>query len=290
MLAQSFTAAAGFRASGGAVMSAGSELFDAPQPAQHIGRQRAGILRALAAVMLMVIFTAVAPTAFAATFHAVIIGQTSDPNIGASVNADVGMSIDFANGVGQHFDDSNVRVLTGTEATPARVRAEISRLGIGIDDFLFIYYSGHGDTSRREGSPWPWLAIGIEGYDLLTEARKLVAPRKLVVFDACNGTQQMPTRRKPASGGDFQPAQVARLIKSLKGDVVVTSSKAPFASYADVNGRGSRFSVEFFSIMADVLGSPVSDIGWGEILNKAVWQTENVGSKKQTPHFGLTGQ
>lgn len=236
------------------------------------------------------LFAVASSASHAATFHAVIVGDTGDPKIRASVNADVGMAIDFANGVGQHFDDSKVSVLTGTDATPARVRAEISRLGIGIDDFLFIYYSGHGDTSRREGSPWPWLAIGIEGYDLLAEARKLVAPRKLVVFDACNGTQQMPARRKPASGGDFQPAQVARLIKSLEGDVVVTSSKAPFASYADVNGRGSLFSVVFFSVMADVLGSPVSEMGWGEILKKAVRQTENVGSKKQTPYFGLTGR
>jgi len=242
----------------------------------------------MVAVLFALLNTQAATPACAATFHAVIVGQTSDPSIGASVNADVGMAIDFANGVGKHFEDSDIRVLTDQEATDARVRATISRLDIGFDDFLFIYYSGHGDTSRREGSPWPWLAIGMEGYDLLMEANKLATPRKLVVFDACNGSQEMPTRRRPASGGDFQPAQVARLIKSLKGDVVVTSSKAPFVSYADSNGRGSRFSVGFFYIIADVLGSPVSDVGWGEILKRAVQQTVTVGKKKQTPYFLAT--
>ena len=252
------------------------------------GRRCAGYLPAMVAVLFALLNTLAATPACAATFHAVIVGQTSDPSIGASVNADVGMAIDFANGVGQHFDDSDIKVLTGREATAARVRATISRLDIGLDDFLFVYYSGHGDTSRREGSPWPWLAIGMEGYDLLMEANKLATPRKLVVIDACNGSQQMPARRKPASGSDFQPAQVARLLKSLKGDVVVTSSKAPFVSYADSNGRGSRFSVEFFSILADVLGSPISNIGWREILKKAVQRTENVGQKKQTPYFKST--
>ena len=252
-------------------------------------RRRSGILGALA-VLLVAAFTLASSAANAAKLHAVIIGQTSAHDIGASVNADVGMAIDFANGIGQHFDDSQVQVLIGEEATPARVRAAISRLDIGLDDFLFIYYSGHGDTSQKEGSPWPWLAIGIEGYDLLTEARKRAAPRKLVIFDACNGSQEMPARRKPASS-EFQPAQVARLIKSLKGDVVVTSSKAPFVSYADAKGFGSRFSVAFFSVMGDVLGSPTSIESWGEMMRKVVTETENVaGTKKQTPKFLMTKQ
>ena len=252
------------------------------------GRRCAGYLPAMVAVLFALLNTLAATPACAATFHAVIVGQTSDPSIGASVNADVGMAIDFANGVGQHFDDSDIKVLTGREATAARVRATISRLDIGLDDFLLIYYSGHGDTSRREGSPWPWLAIGMEGFDLLMEANKLVTPRKLIVFDACNGSQEMPARRRPASGSDFQPAQVARLIKSLKGDVVVTSSKAPFVSYADSNGRGSRFSVEFFSTLVDEFSSSVSVNGWSEILRSTRSRVENLGHNKQTPYFAFT--
>ncbi len=266
------------------------EPFVAMQPVQYVGKQRVGFLHVFAAAMLMIVLIAFAPRVVAAKFHAVIIGQTNAPDIGASAAADVSMAIDFANSVGQHFDDNHVDVLTGTDATPARVRAQISQLDIGLDDFLFIYYSGHGDSSRRGGSPWPWLAIGIEGYDVLRETRKLVAPRKLIVFDACNGTQQMPARRKPASGGGFQPAQVERLIKSLRGDVVVASSKAPFVSYADVNGRGSRFSAVFFTTMSDVFSSPASNMGWSEILNRTVLQTESVGTMKQTPLFELTEQ
>ena len=108
----------------------------------------------MVAVLFALLNTLAATPACAATFHAVIVGQTSDPSIGTSVNADVGMAIDFANGVGQHFDDSDIKVLTGREATAARVRATISRLDIGLDDFLLIYYSGHGHLDHWKKGYW----------------------------------------------------------------------------------------------------------------------------------------
>src|SRR5690606_23846013 len=43
-----------------------------------------------------------------------------------------------------------------------------------------------------------------------------------------------------------------------------------------------------FSTMIDVLGAPDSIMVWNGILNKAAQETENVGTKKQTPYFRLT--
>ena len=263
-------------------------------PERHGGRSKPPRLRRVFVTLLhiMILCVLAASTAAnAATFHAIMIGDTHAADIGKSVQADVRMARNFANGLAEHFQTKNIHVLTGKDATPQGVKTAISRLDLGLDDFLFLYYSGHGTTSRSD-SPWPLLGLGegIEAQELLLHVGNKVPSRYLAVFDACNGAEEMPARRSPASF-DFNAEQVQRLIKSLKGNVIVTSSKAPYVSYADAGGRGSRFSTAFFSTVADVLTSPASTAKWDQILTNVVQQTENAaGTKKQTPKFLMTRQ
>lgn len=269
-------------------------LSDTPQSAQRIGMRRAGMLHALAAMMLMVIFAAVAQVASAATFHAIIVGDTNDRSIGKSVTADIRMAKNFAEGVAAHYGNKHIIALTGTKATPTQVTQALRSLNLQSDDFMFFYYSGHGDTSQT-GSPWPRLIFGGSELDarnaILRSITNKVSERHLVLFDACNGSQEMPPRRQPASSG-FQAHQVERLFKSVTGSIIATSSQAPYVSYADsdTSGKsaGSRYSVELFSVLGDALTSPGNTSSWSELLGQAAQRTQAAGRNKQVPKYAVT--
>ena len=142
----------------------------------------------------MLLFLLANSLASAETFHAIIISETSDPKIQQSVQTDARLAVEFARKVGRHFDTSSISVLTGEDASKSTVQAAIASLSLDHDDFVFIFYSGHGDRSGV-AAPWPNISLlegSLEGIDLLLRLSGQPSLRHLVVFDACNGTNEMP--------------------------------------------------------------------------------------------------
>lgn len=226
------------------------------------------------------------------TFHAVLVGDTQDASIGASAVHDVEMATRFADGVARHYDDRRITVLTGARATPNNIKRTVAALELDLEDFVFLYYTGHG-TSGTDGSPWPKLVMGsgeVDARDVLLDIQKHAPMRLLAVFDACNGEQEMPTRRRPASA-DFRPEHVKSLFHAMRGTVVITSSGAPYVSYADPKGRGSRFSNELYGYLADVLSAPVPPPSWERILADVSSRTGKSDPKRpQVPKFAISPQ
>lgn len=225
----------------------------------------------------------------AATFHALIVGETSDQGLESSVHSDVNLARRFAERVGDHFDSKSIHYFVGMKASAAKLRQAISDLSLESDDFVFFYYSGHG-TRSRAGAHWPQLALVdelVEGRDLLKDLQRKSSLRNLVVFDACNSDASLPPARAPASAS-FNALQIDRLFKNIKGSVIITSSEPGTDSYADSNGGPSQFSREFFQVMSDTLPANTEN-SWRSLLDLVKERVElNEKYEKQIPKYDLT--
>lgn len=185
--------------------------------------------QALGAAFLLVS----SPLVSAETFHAIIIGETSDPKIAPSVSADIELAQGFAAEVGRHFDSTSITLLEGGSASRREVERAFQELDLDSDDFVFVFFSGHGDQSAA-GAPWPRIGLvdngSVEGMDVLLWLAQQSSLRHLVAFDACNGTAELPPARQPASAA-FRAEHVERLFKDMDGSIVITSSEPGHVSY-----------------------------------------------------------
>jgi hypothetical protein len=75
---------------------------------------------------------------------ALLIGLTSDEQIGAGVAADLRLVEGYVRGLPGFDADQDLNNLTGADVTPDNIFKAIDDLDVGPNDVLFCYYAGHG--------------------------------------------------------------------------------------------------------------------------------------------------
>lgn len=231
------------------------------------------------------LFTLGSAPVFAATLHAVLIADTSDPDIGASAARDLGRVEQLVDLIAAQFDDTKIQILRDGDATPAMAESALNRVKTEYDDTVFLYYSGHGDKGP-EGSPWPTLTFGdssISASKLLSITRADVSLRTIAIFDACNGERELPSSRWPASIS-ADPSAVQEMFRGFTGTIIATSSERPYVSYADSDGAGSFFTTELLTRLTHELGAP-DRASWKRALEGA---SESMREVPQVPVYKLS--
>jgi len=226
--------------------------------------------------------------AWAQTIHAVLVADTNDPSIGASVAKDLGgltRMLQAASGAtGMKLE---LQALEGAQVTLQNVRAAVQRVNAGPNDAVIFYYSGHGYRTWNKQSRFPYLYISQQGQDfgeIVAELRKR-SPRLLIaVTDSCNEYADLPVAAAMRSMSQMDMKRnYSRLWLEAQGEIVIASSSEGEYAWGD-DTVGGYFTSRFLKSHEAAVTSPQP--GWESILTtaKAVF-TVPAGSTtyKQTP-------
>ncbi len=226
------------------------------------------------------------------TIHAILVGNTTDPNIGYGDKLDLdlirGLLQDASRITGaplkmKIFDDKIPR---------SQVMDTVKNLTPGSNDTVVFFYTGHGYRMRSFKEKWPAMALdgdrgGSAGLDLkwAYDVLKKKNPRFLLVMaDACNSVLpegSVDTYLSVSAGGE-NAASYRKLFLEHKGGILASSSVPGQYSYSGTSG--SQFTVQFISSIKSELALP--NPTWKAVMTKA---TRSIMGGQQQPQYAMDG-
>ena len=241
------------------------------------------------AILVVLAWTALSAAARADTIWAVVVADTADPGIGASVDVD---RRNVENLLGEISDESGldleVHSISGRYLSVQQLAAALNKIHPGPDDVVFFYFTGHGMRDMESNDPLPTLAVGndlVPFRDILTVLDDADPRLVIALADACNrdldddGVGAMVV----ADNGDNKLWSYKSLFADTKG-YYVASSSSPGELSTTIDERGSAFTKSFITAMryamksANATWSTVRDIAAQPIM---VHFNEN---RMQTPY------
>jgi hypothetical protein len=195
------------------------------------------------------------------------------------VGADLPVTVADAQGVASiladpgrcGFDPSNVRLLTGTDATRERVLQSLDELTTAAGDTtIIVYFSGHGVES-------PDFHLLPYGYDLarldstcisgalFTEKlRAIRAGKLLVLLDCCHAGGQAEAKGPVKSP---LPPEVSAELNGSSGRVVIASSRRD-----ELSLTGPLYSIFTAALLEGLAGyGAFEQDGYARVLDLAMW-------------------
>jgi len=237
------------------------------------------------------------------TIHLVLLGDTKDISIGASVKNDLNsMRSLFQNTMGVNKNIRfNIKEVSGDKLTALEVQNTVKSLTVGANDAVIVYYSGHGTNPLNSNSNFPTASLIKSSYRLedLSSLADSHKPRlSIVIGDLCNSvsraTSPVATQAFTRSAApQYDPARVAKLLINAKGKLISTSSKYDEYSYSI--GNNGVFTEAFVGAMnATVVNQSSLAITWDAVLTRsyqdALYRTRNIvnktGTKGQNGFYG----
>jgi len=184
----------------------------------------------------------------AQTFHAIVFADVEDSSIGESCAHDYErMTIELATMATANQMKLKRYFYKYDSFSKRQVLETIQNMEVGAQDIIAFYYTGHGGRSDKDNSPYPQLALGKSGADLmaLEKVDALLAAKKprlrIVLADCCNSVSEGVNPQNATSAGATQLRQAEvnsyqSLLNKLKGNVLVSSSSAGEISIAAAQG------------------------------------------------------
>jgi hypothetical protein len=192
-------------------------------------------------------------------FHAFLVGDTTDPLIGASVKQDLKLVVQKIAEVSHELQlPLKKTLIVGQLVTPTYILATLDQLLIDENDIFLFYFSGHGYRTESKISQWPNLLCthSNEGFDLgavISLIEEKNPQLKLIISDVCNNILKEETAPPVFS----RPLQARSLFKTLsseslvklflktKGSIIATSSQSgEFAYCTNSGGFFTKFLIE----------------------------------------------
>ncbi len=220
----------------------------------------------------------------AATLHAIIITDTSDPSLHADQDRDnlkqLVANIHEATGLESNSTVIEVVPHSGYE----KVKNAVTDLPVTAEDVVIFYYVGHGVNTDKPNIPWPAMAVEGEGID--TKDDKLVelnwvketlsnkSPRLLIaIADTCNEFLSEPSRGGGTilgeGMGSYQQAY-RKLFLGYQGLIMAAGASPEQKAFS--NQGGGRFTQQWLTSLKEELKSAEPD-----------WNNIAVGSVKEIP-------
>jgi hypothetical protein len=189
-------------------------------------------------VLFAAIFLGVAnvSTSVAAqTIRLIVVGHTSDRNIGAGVQGSIAeFRALFADAAESLQIPLVETTLTADKFDCRKIKEALTAATAGHDDVIVFYYSGHGYRLKTDTGKFPSFWCGQEAYtnriSLASAAETLreKKPRLLLAFaDTCNILMATPDIPVPHAFDRQQRARkqaYQRLLLSHKGEILASSS------------------------------------------------------------------
>lgn len=232
----------------------------------------------------------------AQTLHSVVVVDSNDRSIGASVQKDmdtmVAFSREIASNTGMRL---NLKTLNGPQLNEANLRRLVNGITPGPQDAVLFYYSGHGFRTRATPTKWPMLYIpGSRGVDF-AELLKIIErknPRMiLAITDSCNSYTDSASRAFSMNLRALEePSQAAwrKLFLQFRGRIYASSSKA--GEYSMAEGEGGSYTLQFMRVFRRAIAAPNPE--WDRIMKDSSRPIRTGSSQQptQNPQYELIAQ
>ena len=246
-------------------------------------------------------------TARGAALHAIIVGDTNDPNIGVGVEADMKHILEFINHIGRNTPWNQqgtlkvfvTRSVFGGNPREERLshrnlRAALANVPAGEDDVILFYYSGHGMGDDAGQTIWPSLYFedNAFAYEQLLAPLQAKNPRLLIIItDACNNfSDWMPEMQFSAAKRMAKAAPIEQNYRELflnqRGYILATSSIPGEISLAASTRPGSLFTNDLLMRIYQQLQSP-SPPSWNRIETTELTYVDQGEKFKQHPQYEI---
>lgn len=151
----------------------------------------------------------------------------------------------------------HIQILTNEQATGKNIRSELERLAQSAnpDSTVFIFFSGHGGRSYKDGSWYTYLCpreadptnlskTAISGDDFSGLIASIRAQKVLVVIDACHagGAAEFKSAEGLPIWEAGLPDTFYEKLSSGSGRVIIASSKPEQSSFVRTQGDLSLFT------------------------------------------------
>lgn len=242
---------------------------------------------------LLVFFTAICflPRAVEpATIHAILVGDTVDPNIGRGDKLDLdlmsGLLRDAAKNTGMKL---NMRVIEN-RIIRSQIMSTVQALRPESSDTVVFFYTGHGYRTSSFRDKWPAMALksedgGSAGLDekwVYNELKDKGARLLIVMADACNSVVPegaIDTRLALRSGKEL-PESYKKLFLEARGAILASSSIPGQYSYS--GNKGSQFTVAFIESVRKALTTTTP--AWEPIMKES---TRPLYGGQQQPQYAM---
>jgi hypothetical protein len=263
------------------------------------------MLRQYIQVRVLIVFVSLGmliaslPTcASGATLHAIIVGDTLDPQIGDSVLVDLKNISALAKAIAENTGlQLNEQDLVKGRSKRSVLDATINGLRVTSADVILFYFSGHGERAESQESPLPGLILnstilnkygkpGIKEATVqfrdVVEALASQRPRLLLALcDACNVYGQIfqpdDFAQKKATRKSI-PASYRRLFLEQQGIILASSSSPGEDSVATPDG--GVFTLQFLNFLEQAMAT--DDPSWEQIMDLSNTPIR-ISSNKQRP-------
>lgn len=228
---------------------------------------------------------------YSQSLYAIIVGDTLDDTIGASVASDVRNLKAFLNDVSMN---TGMRLylseIIGNSLTVDSITSTIKNLSVGSNDFVFFYYTGHGYRTQSKASRFPNMVFqeGNAALDIEWVNARLLEKKARFVFtvaDSCNvifDDLYAPPEPKVRFSGDTKAAYT-KLFKEAKGSVIASSSVPGEPSQGYTNG--GAYSLALLNSLKNRLKS--KDASWQDVFTDASAKIDFGSGLVQNPQFDL---
>ena len=239
----------------------------------------------IVAVCAFAVFAA--PAVQSQTIHAILVGDTVDPNIGRGDKLDLDLMKSLLRDASK-YTGMRLRMKVFDDRIPRTdIMNTVKNLQPGSNDTVIFFYTGHGYRMRSFKSKWPAMALqgnsgrtgGLQlkwAYDVL----KRKNPRLLIVMaDACNNyVSEGAIDTITVQSGTPRPESYKKLFLHAKGHIIASSSIPGQYSYS--GSTGSQYTVAFMESIKDQLSG--SNPTWKRVMDNA---TRPIYGGKQRPQY-----
>lgn len=235
-------------------------------------------------VVLLLSLTLVGNAAQAANsfLHVLLVMDTNDESIGRGCQTGLDLLSEVLGEIRDGREDKmKVWALKGEDATPERVLAAVSNIGVKPDHALLVFYAGHGGmTERSEHYLIPNNKV-LYRDALREEMDRTGAALQVLLTDCCSNVfgVEPPNRRIPAEWQVFK-----QLFFESEGVIDVTAAQPGTFSWTSNAGKdeggGGFFTRAFANLLckaADVVDDDGDDrVTWNEFVDRLNADTSEV--------------
>ncbi len=226
----------------------------------------------------------------AATLHAIIVSDTNDESVGASVQIDQRRLQGLVKSISEYTKMALIpHYISGNQLNRANVERAINSVSdVSSDDVVFFFWSGHGFNDEKSNSKYPTVylsdwqnTLGLESVANMLKQKK---PRLLIVIgDTCNKPMG-GSRGEEITRGE-KDENYKTLFLSYRGTILASSSIKGQYSYGN-NQSGGLYTNAFLSSLSKELASSGTP-SWKTLMDRANTPI-NVGSGViQQPQFDV---
>lgn len=238
-------------------------------------------------IILLALFLSSSCPLAAATFHAVLVGDTTSdlcPMVKKNLRS---MKKTVHTTAKTLHCKENLHVVQGSKATGGNLLRTLKNLDIQEGDYFLFYYNGHGAREKWKKSPWPALYFSptqdlFNLDDIIYLAGNTKAQCSLIMADCCNveygSDEEFPI--PPIDQDYFNRLELSydqsHLFKQGK-PVMVAAAAIPYAPAWAISS-GGIFTLSF-------LHSGANAVTWEQRFDQMLQETEGI----QTPLSGTFG-